>query len=235
MTDTKEETVFDVEKDPALEQTEKAGLALREESRAITLITSENDYEAIASKRRTAKAVIKATTDYLEPHITAAHSKHKRLTALRARLLGPYNDVVSHVNTIILNYEREQERIRKEAERKAQELARKEAEDRQIAEAEALEEAGQPEAAEAALIRPVTPHTVNISRPNRPSGISTSKKWRAEVVDLSALVKAVAEGKAPLSYLEANTKKLNQAALAQGDEMNVPGVRVYEDMIVSGR
>jgi len=51
------------------------------------------------------------------------------------------------------------------------------------------------------------------------------KLWRAEVYDLTALVKAVAEGKVPITVLEANSVILNNMAKTFKDTMSFPGVK----------
>jgi hypothetical protein len=49
--------------------------------------------------------------------------------------------------------------------------------------------------------------------------------WHAEVVDLMALVQAVADGSVPLAALRANTEWLDEAALRERDALAIPGVR----------
>ena len=66
-------------------------------------------------------------------------------------------------------------------------------------------------------------------------GISTRKKWSAEVTDKMALVKAVAEGRQPLRMLEPNMKVLNQMAVALKDEMRVDGVVAKSEDSMSAR
>jgi hypothetical protein len=53
----------------------------------------------------------------------------------------------------------------------------------------------------------------------------TSGSWRAEVVDLMALVQAVANGSAPLSALQANQPFLDQEAARDQQGLALPGVR----------
>lgn len=50
---------------------------------------------------------------------------------------------------------------------------------------------------------------------SRMSSVRTVTRWSANVVDLMSLVKQVARGKAPLSYLQANQVALNQLARGQ--------------------
>ena len=49
--------------------------------------------------------------------------------------------------------------------------------------------------------------------------------WRAEVIDLLALVRAVAAGTAPLAALLPNQEFLDQAATRDRDALALPGVK----------
>jgi hypothetical protein len=53
--------------------------------------------------------------------------------------------------------------------------------------------------------------------------------WRAEVVDLVALVKAVATGAAPLEVLQPNQQFLDELAAREKDALTLPGVRPVQD------
>lgn len=66
-------------------------------------------------------------------------------------------------------------------------------------------------------------------------GISSRDSYKAEVVDLMALVKAVAAGEASIALLEANTKVINKQVAALKTEFKVPGIRVYTQAVVSAR
>lgn len=60
------------------------------------------------------------------------------------------------------------------------------------------------------------------------AGLSPLETWSAEVSSLLELVKAVAEGRAPLVCLEANTKFLNQQAKSLKGEFSIPGCKVVK-------
>jgi len=66
-------------------------------------------------------------------------------------------------------------------------------------------------------------------------GVSSRDSYKAEVVDLMALVKAVAAGEASIALLEANTKVINKQVAALKTEFKVPGIRVYTQAVVSAR
>jgi len=55
-------------------------------------------------------------------------------------------------------------------------------------------------------------------------GISTSEKWKAEVVDLMALVKAIAAGEASIELIEPAQTEINKRATALKKEFIVPGI-----------
>ncbi|HEY8516975.1 MAG TPA: hypothetical protein VIS07_15810 [Candidatus Binatia bacterium] len=53
--------------------------------------------------------------------------------------------------------------------------------------------------------------------------------WRAEVVDLASLVKAVATGAAPLEVLQPNQQFLDGLAAREKDALSLPGVRATQE------
>jgi hypothetical protein len=69
----------------------------------------------------------------------------------------------------------------------------------------------------------------------KPVGFSSRKAWKAEVTDFMKLVKAVAEGKAPLNTLVANDSGLNKLAEAWGGQNPPPGVRFVSREISTTR
>lgn len=54
--------------------------------------------------------------------------------------------------------------------------------------------------------------------------------WHAEVVDLLALVQAVADGSVPLAALQPNAAWLDDAAARDRDALGIPGVRAVEGL-----
>jgi chemotaxis protein histidine kinase CheA len=66
-------------------------------------------------------------------------------------------------------------------------------------------------------------------------GMSVRKSWKAEVVDLAALVKEVAAGRTPLTCLEASESGCNKLAVAFGGLNPPKGLRFYETEISTTR
>ena len=67
------------------------------------------------------------------------------------------------------------------------------------------------------------------------AGVSIRKVWKAEVLDIGKLVKAIADGKAPLVCVEPNESQCNKLAAAFGGQNPPPGLRFYQDEQTSAR
>ena len=141
------------------------------------------------------------------------------------------------VKQAISAWDIEQERIRQELQRKAQEEAEDAEAEARLRAAIVAEQSGASEQEVTAIVE--TPVMV-VAPPVEPvyvkaSGISRRANWKAKVVDFKALVKAVAAGKVPLEYLLPNDAALNARAKADKGTLNIAGVIAYDDPVVSGR
>ena len=214
---------------------EQNALALVESAKAIT-ITSPESYTSAWDFLKKLKAMQKAWEEHHAPTVTATNTAHKMAVAARDKLLTPFGVAERWVKGLIGTYDREQERLRAEAERAAQLAAQKAQEDAQLAAAVEAEQAGQREEAEAILEAPVVVPPV-IFRPTTPkvAGGSIRENWKARCTDLKALIKAVAEGRAPSTLLLLNQSALDQLAKAAKQDFQVPGCQAYTESVVSAR
>ncbi len=164
---------------------------------------------------------------------------NKALKEINA-LFKPAKDWLSQaerlIKTKLLEYQTEQERIAQEAQRKADEEARKEREKRErkatIAglvgmdnKAEELREEAQTQ--EAPVITSVAPKI---------EGVHTRVTWKAEIVDKLAFVKFVIDKRPDLlSLIKIDQAALNVQARSQKDELDMPGIKAIEEKnIVAG-
>jgi hypothetical protein len=69
----------------------------------------------------------------------------------------------------------------------------------------------------------------------RANGASYRENWKAEVVDLTALVKAVAEGSVPVTCLKPDTAELNRLAKVFKNTRKIEGVRQYAETVQAVR
>jgi len=75
---------------------------------------------------------------------------------------------------------------------------------------------------------------VQIEKP-KAAGISTSKKIEFEVVDLHALVKHIAAHPELIALVRQDDVKLRAYVKGLGLAAALPGVRVFEDRVMSAR
>ena len=69
------------------------------------------------------------------------------------------------------------------------------------------------------------------------TGVSVAKIWKAEVVDMRAFLKGVAEGRTPMECVKIDQPKLNQLAKTWKEKTGEhhPGVKGYEDKSIRTR
>ncbi len=187
--------------------------------------------------------------------------RRKKLEDKRVSLVGPLTAVVKEINALFKaprdrideiiqigkkkmnRYAQAQvalEAEKKRIERETAAAERKEAEDL----AEALrKKAGQEaavvadvviEEAEKKVVAAAKPAKVATTR-GRESSVIISKTWKAEVVDLLELAKAVADGKLPTHVIEPNMTALNDIAREKKDPGTINGVRFFQDVSTSVR
>jgi len=203
------------------------------------------------------KAYTRRVGEILDPIVEAAHRAHKVAVDQRKALLRPAEEAETILKDRMGTYQAEQERIRREREAAAERervrleaearrqaeaeeaRLRKEAEDRMLEAAAQAEADGDGETAERILAQPLVvdipvpqpvfmpPVATTMPPPAKVSGVSFRETWTAEVTDFRALVKAVAEGRAPLSLVQADESALGQYARSTRGTQKVPGVRFF--------
>lgn len=206
-----------------IEQVAERALSVPDQARSFTISTAD-DYQradGLLTGWREIEAQVHAAFDSV---VDAAHKAHKEAVAQRKKYLDPLEQGRSLLKPKMAKWNWEQERIRLEAQRKAEEEARKREEEERLAAAVALEQAGEPEAAEEVLSAPAVPAPVFVPKAIPKTDTKFRMQWYAEVVSLRALCKAVAEGKVPETLIEANMPALNKMASALKQSMSVPGV-----------
>jgi hypothetical protein len=223
-------------------------IAERPEVKALTQQASDMLASAEAFK-------VATVGDYEEAAITlkAVKSRQKDLKALKETLTKPMLSALEAARALfhlpesrlerserllkqaMSDYDQQQERLRQEAQRKLDEAAERER--RQLAQrAERAAAKGDHDKA-GALAERAAMTVAPIAQPDRPAvaGISRRETWHAEVTDVRALVRGVADGHVPLAAIQPNKTFLNGQARALRAELRYPGVRaVPERTIASG-
>lgn len=167
----------------------------------------------------------------------AAHKAHKAACDAEKRVLEPVTLGKNILKGKIAAWEEEQEKIRLEAQRRQEEEARKLSEQMALEAAVAAEEAGaSAEELEVLLAeQPVLPVAQAAPTFVRTAGVSTRETWHAEVVDLVALCRAVADGTLSSQYVLPNMPALNKRASAEKHTLKIPGVVAKKDVGITVR
>lgn len=150
---------------------------------------------------------------------------------------NPAETAERKVKAEIRRWDDEQSRIQQAEQRKAQEAAEREERERRIQSAVIATDSGATEQeVEAILEAPVAVVAAPVEPTyQKATGVSGRDNWKCKVTDMKALVKAVAAGKVPITYIQANESVLNARAKADRETLNIPGCLAYNERIISGR
>lgn len=165
------------------------------------------------------------------PMKAAAWAAHQEAVKAEKRALeencGPIRAVLT---SKITGFQELRRRRVLEEQARLQEKARRQAEEQRLAEAALLAEQGVSEAdVDAVLEAPIEVPYVPSPEPTKIGGGVTERwEYKAELVDLPTLVKAVVAGTVPYSAIEASAKYLNQRAASDKENFNIPGVRLIK-------
>lgn len=199
-------------------------------------IKDDDSYQTAGQFLITIKGFRKKVESTFGEVVSKAHAAWKATIALRKLADDPLDEAERIIKPALAAYDQEQERVRRAEQDRIMAEQKKRDEDSRLAQAAKVAETGDLSGAEAILDAPAAPLVMPPPPPKSTvAGISYSDAWKAEVIDLKALVKAVAEGKAPLTLLEANTTAINSMAKSLKAELKYPGIRVWSEKVVSSR
>lgn len=204
--------------------------ALTVVGRAVSIrVTDPDSYIMAAEMWKHLAEMEKEVHRELDPVVDAAHKAHKEAVALRTRILSPITEAKTYTKGQMEAYDAEQERIRLAEERRLAAEAKRAEEEARLSEAVELEQAGQKEEAEAVLAEPIVAPVVIVEKavPKVAGGPSYRTIWDAQVVDLMALVKAVASGTVSINALQPNATFLRQQAMSLKETFKIPGCKAY--------
>jgi hypothetical protein len=206
-----------------MEVAQKA-LSLPQKAGLIRVVDQES-FKAACEFREAIKGIQREIDNAFNPIITKAHQAHKEAIAQKTKAETPLKQALGIVQPEVTRYLSEQEDLRRKEEFRLREIARKAEEEAKLAEAAAYEAAGDKTTAEEIINEPIRVASVVLPKANLNSVIYMRETWSAEVVDMKALVQAIANGTVPLLAVEANMTVLNAQARTLKDGLNWPGVR----------
>lgn len=200
------------------------------EAKGLTVIDSPEALEKANNLGRILQTGTKDVEAFFKPI-------KQQLDALKSPVLEAENQMKAELDgekrrlgTLITAWNLEQQRIRQEEERKMREAAEAAAREELLARAVELEVSGDKQAAEEVLNEEVAPVPVVIQQAAAPkmSGQVGKTAYKCEVVNAKELIKAVAEGRAPMQAITVDEGWLNRKAGLDKEGFSVPGCRLVK-------
>jgi hypothetical protein len=214
--------------DKAEQEAQEQAVALRAKVDALT-VTNQASYDLAQSINEQALKNKKAFHAWFDPIDDASKKQRQATIAQGKKIDEPLDYVIATTGSRAAKWMADEREKAAAAQREADAKARKKAEDEQLAAAQLLQDLGMDEAAEEALAAEPVIERQKVVAPVQAAGASVRTYYSAQVDDLLTLVKAVAEGKAPLACIEASMTYLNGRARLEQGAFNVPGVSVVKD------
>ncbi len=219
------------------DEIESKALSIPDEAKAI-IVKDDESFQKAGRILLVIKDIRKEINASFDPIITKAFAAHREACAQKKKVEAPLVEAEGIIKPRMAAYDDEQERKRREEEEKLRHEAIRKAEEEQLADAVSAEQSGMGDLAESIIDGPAYVPTVVV--PQKPAakveGVSFRENWKAEVVDLKALLRAVVEGKVPANVIEPNMTVLNGLARSLKSQINYPGVRaVCEKIAAAGR
>ena len=210
-------------------QAQEKALALRAQVDSIAVV-DQASYDFAQEINRKAVLEKKAFHVWFDPIDRKSLDARQELVAGRKKIDEPLDYVIDVTGKRAAKWMADERDKAARLQAEADALARKKAEDKQLEEAQLLADLGMDEAAEEALVAEPVIERVKVAEPVKAQGASVRTYYSAVVVDLMTLVKAVAEGRAPLLAVQENSTYLNGRATLEKDGFSLPGVSVVKEV-----
>jgi len=227
-----------IEKTEIEELRQGASIDITEAKNRAVAIKDSESYGKAASMLIACKERIKRIKDRLKDPKAKAREAWQGWVDLENELVEPYERIEREIiKPAMVRFDNEQEQARRiEQERINREL-RKQEEERQLKLAQELAESGKHEQADEVLEAPTVAPQVVLPKANEVEGISYRMLYSADVFDVKALCKAVAEGKIETAYVVPNFVALNGLAKNLKEAMNPQwqqfGVKIKSEKILA--
>lgn len=233
--------LVEIAEDKALSPIDQKALTYSDQIKVLPPIKDQTEYLQVGTLWKIGKELLKEIDEAYDDLVKSANKLHKDLVAKKAKFYNPTEAGVKAAKKLMSDFEEEQEKIRLADQKRLEDIAKKEAEDRLLqeaeeAEAEAKRNGATPQEAaqeaEAIISEPIRVAPVVLQKTTpKVQGVVFREIWKAQVFDLRALVNAVAAGKAPIQVLRADEVFLGQQARSLKSALNLPGVRSYSERV----
>lgn len=190
-------------------------------------VKNQEEYDFLSAWLKRNKESQKMVVDAFEADRLLAKKAYDDVLDEKKRYMGPLEASERIARQKLSVFATAQEQARRAEQKRLDDIARKEADDKRLAEAEKLAAAGKIEKADALLDKSVRPAFV----PPAPKVGKMREVWTVEIIDLKALCLAVALGQADSIFVEANRYNLAASAQLLKDKFSIPGVKAEQTFV----
>ncbi len=223
---------------PALPETEDIKNVSNDLSTRVAalIVTNSEELRYGDELAKSAKRIVVEIEQRFAESKDSAWKAHKKITALEKSFLDPAKKLFDIIVSKTSSYRQaEQRRIDAETAKRDAELG-KQAEAERARQAALAEFDDEPEQAEQILQQEVfVPPAAPVAEIPKTEGVTDRRTWGAEVTDIRALARAVADGTVPAEYILPNEPVLNAQARAMKDALTIPGVKAVSKVNTSYR
>lgn len=197
---------------------ESKALALVDEAKALQIV-DQDSFELADSYLSRNKSMQKTWLDFTQPNVDAANAAADTAREIRDRVIVPLKEWERGIKSKMGAWHQEQERLRLEAERKANEEAK-------LAAAVEAEQSGEKAEADAILNGDVTVAPVILPAFRGTVKASFRENWTFKITDPSLI---------PREFLMPDMTKIGGVVKAMKGSTRIPGVQAYAEQVVAGR
>lgn len=198
------------------------------QAQQITVIDAE-EYEMACSFLTLVATRKKQVNETFDPIVQKAHAAWQEAINQRKKFMTPLEMAELNVKTKVSQWRIDEERKRREEEDRLQANAKREADERAIAEAQSLEDNGEKELAamvlEEAAAAPA-PVVVAPSTVPKQDGIAKKTTWKFRIVNEELI---------PREYMVPSEMKIGAVVRSQKQLTKIPGVQAFPEESVSAR
>ena len=209
-----------------IEQVKSDALAIPEQAKAIQVVDNAS-YARAGAVLVAIKGIRKQIKATFKPMKQKIDESKREVLEQERKLDAPLIEGEEFIKPQLARWDAEQKTIRYEKELALRAVAKKAEEERQLAEAIALEEQGETKEAEQIMAAPVyVPPVVVASTVPKLKGVSYPVTWKFRVVNV---------GLVPRPYLMPDPVKIGGVVRAMKSGTNIPGIEAYPEKGTSSR
>ena len=209
-------------------------------AKEMTVVNNESNKVAV-DYLRGIKTFIKKIDDECDPNINDVHSLHKNLVAQKKKFISPWRNAEQLIKMKVSKFLEDQEKIRAEAQRKAEAKARAEEDkrkaelERQALKAEAKGNDAKAEERRQEADSVHSPVPIVQSKAEQQEGFTMRDNWTAKVLNPDAVISAVIDGNLPPYCVKIDESALKRLSKLEKKAGIRYGVEFLNDKVSSMR